>query len=170
MPRRREEQDLGWVLEERAQGGRDQGWPGQGGMRSKERRTDGRVEGIEPGGARGVVTAQRDASRCFRQHQPQPRVALGQQAAQRQEACSRAIVDIGRVGKVEHDRGDGRHGRPDPGDHRVQERTGGTGAKLAAEPQAHDLSRCQAGLAPVPGSCARPCRRAPQERETHRKR
>ena len=97
-------------------------------MRSKERSTDGRVEGIEPGGARGIVTAQRGVSRCFGQHQPQARVALGQQAAQRQERCSRAVVDLGCVGKVEHDRSDGKRSRADPGQHRVQERTGGTGA------------------------------------------
>jgi hypothetical protein len=86
------------------------------------------VEGIEPGGARGVVTAQCGASLRFRQYEPQARVALGQQAAQRQERCSRAIANVGCVGKVEHDRSDGRHGRTDPGDHRLQESTGGTGA------------------------------------------
>ena len=86
------------------------------------------MESIEPGGARGFVTAQRGASLRFRQHEPQARVALGQQAVQRQERCPGVIVDGGCVGKVEHDRNDGRHGRPDPGDHRVQESTGGTGA------------------------------------------
>jgi len=63
-----EEHKLRREREERARGGRDEGWPGKGSMRSKDGRTDGRVEGIEPGRARGVVTAQRGASRRFRQH------------------------------------------------------------------------------------------------------
>ena len=61
-------------------------------MRGKHRLADARVQDIRPDGVRGAAVAQRGASFRFRQHEPQARVALNQQVAQRQEGRSDAIV------------------------------------------------------------------------------